>query len=89
MYNINESNLSKMNLYIPVEKEKAFRKLIIDVYGIDRGSINNAVAEAIDLWLEKYSSKGQPKKEQTPPLIKKQTVKPVEPNSMPDDQYRY
>jgi len=86
---MNESNLSKMNLYIPIEKEKAFRKLIIDVYGIDRGSINNAVAEAIDLWMEKYVSKGQPKKEQISSASKKQSsqLPEIRPVAVPEKEY--
>lgn len=95
MYRICGYNLSKMNIYIPDEKEKAFRKLIIDVYGFEKGSINDAVSEAIDLFIVKHTTAPTPKVNKvftSEPKRKIPEIRPanevvVQPEPVDDKQY--
>jgi len=81
--------LSRITIIVPDNKDAAFRKLIIDVYGVSKGALAQACSDAIDLWIEKYASKGQPKREQIPPTIKKQPIPPKLSQPLVDDVYRY
>jgi hypothetical protein len=55
--------LSRINCILPENKEKVFRKLVIDVYGFGQGSLAKACSEAIGLFIDKYTVKTTAKKE--------------------------
>jgi len=41
-----------LHVTIPAELAKEFRARVLDVYGVERGALSKAVAEAIRLWLK-------------------------------------
>lgn len=41
-----------LHVTIPTELAKEFRAEILEVYGVERGALSKAVAEAIRLWLK-------------------------------------
>ncbi len=45
-----------LHVRIDDELEKRFRKKVLDVYGVRKGSLARAVEEAIKLWLERYGN---------------------------------
>jgi len=45
-----------LHVRIDDELEKRFRKKVLDIYGVKKGALANAVEEAIKLWLEKYGN---------------------------------
>ncbi|MCE4618615.1 MAG: hypothetical protein F7C37_04145 [Desulfurococcales archaeon] len=47
-----------LHVRIDDELERRFRKKVLDVYGVKKGSLARAVEEAITLWLNKYENLG-------------------------------
>jgi len=41
-----------LHVTIPAEVAKDFRARILELYGVERGALSKAVAEAIRLWLK-------------------------------------
>jgi hypothetical protein len=50
-------NMGKMNIVLPDDLEKKFRKAVFEKKGMKKGNISDALVEAINGWIETESQK--------------------------------
>jgi post-segregation antitoxin (ccd killing protein) len=50
-----------LHVTIPADLAKEFRARILDLYGVERGALSRAVAEAIRLWLKQKEAPAKKK----------------------------
>ena len=52
----NDDKMGKMNIVLTDELEQKFRKAVFERKGMKKGNISEALAEAIELWIQERAS---------------------------------